>query len=102
MKVARVVCQYIIRLGEELRSHREIEVGLSNRATIALTRMAQSIAYLNGHSAVFPDDVQRSFVPVLAHRLVTGNGDPGTRDRSMQRRNTAALLQAVMEQVPVD
>jgi MoxR-like ATPase len=102
LKVSRAVCEYIIRLCEELRKNRDIEAGLSNRAAIALTRMAQAIAYLNGHPAVFPDDVKRAFVPVLAHRLTPGSGEFANRDRSFQRRNTIALLNAVLEQVAVD
>jgi MoxR-like ATPase len=103
MKVSRVVCEYIVRLCEELRKNRELETGLSNRAAIALTRMAQSIAFLNGHSAVFPDDVKQAFVPVLVHRLAPAtNGEFGNRDRSLQRRNTTALLHTVLEKVAVD
>ncbi len=103
MKVSRLICEYIVRLCEELRKNRDVETGLSNRAAIALTRMAQSIAYLNGHSAVFPDDVKQAFVPVLVHRLSTAtNGEFGNRDRSLQRRNTTALLNTVLDAVEVD
>ena len=102
LKVSRAVCEYIVRLCEEIRKNRDVEAGVSNRATIALTRMAQSIAWLNGNSAVFPDDVKRAFVPVLAHRLASSNGEIGNKDRSFQRRNTIALLNIILEQVAVD
>ncbi|MDF1816194.1 MAG: MoxR family ATPase [Verrucomicrobiales bacterium] len=102
LKVSRAICEYIVRLSEAVRKNREIEAGLSNRATIALTRMAQAVAWLHGHSAVFPDDVKRAFVPVLAHRLHPSQSDFGSKDRSFQRRNTIALLNAVLDQVEVD
>ncbi|MDF1752755.1 MAG: AAA family ATPase [Verrucomicrobiales bacterium] len=102
LKVSRPICEYIVRLCEAIRKNRDVDAGLSNRATISLTRMAQSIAYLNGHSAVFPDDVKRAVIPVLTHRLVSATNDPGNRDRSFQRRNTIALLNAIVEQVAID
>lgn len=101
MKVSRVICEYIVRLCEEIRKNRDVESGLSNRGTIALTRMSQAIAYLNGHSAVFPDDVKRAFIPVLAHRLTPGTSELGNKDRSFQRRNTISLLNVVLSQVAV-
>ena len=45
-------------------------IGASVRGSLALERAARAWALLHGRDYVMPDDVERLFVPVLAHRLV--------------------------------
>lgn len=97
--VSRDVCEYIVRLCEAVRQQREIESGLSNRAAIALTRMAQSFAFLNEHSGVHPDDVKRAFIPTLAHRITSGES---AFQKSLQRHQIVALLNSILNEVSVD
>ncbi|MEA1987746.1 MAG: MoxR family ATPase [Pseudomonadota bacterium] len=47
-----------------------IRVGVSPRATIALSRCARSHAWLSGKSFVSPDDVQAVIHDVFRHRLI--------------------------------
>ena len=58
------------RYGQELASC--INVGVSPRATIALSRCARSRAWLNGKDFVSPDDVQAVLHDVFRHRLILG------------------------------
>lgn len=58
------------RYGQELASC--ISVGVSPRATIALSRCARSRAWLNGKDFVSPDDVQAVLHDVFRHRLILG------------------------------
>ena len=66
---------------------------LSARASIALMRASQAVAYLEGHAAVHPDDVKRISIPVLQHRL-------GSRD-SGSAKNTRVALEDVLLNTPV-
>ena len=45
-------------------------VNLLPRGTLALVAMAKACAYVQGRNYVIPEDVQRIFVDVAAHRLV--------------------------------
>ena len=56
------------RYGQELASC--ISVGVSPRATIALSRIARSRAWLNGKTHVSPEDVQAVIHDVMRHRLI--------------------------------
>ena len=63
LNVSRQICEYIVRLCEELRKNREMPASLSNRASISLSRMSQAVAFLKGNPAVYPEDVKRAFIP---------------------------------------
>jgi MoxR-like ATPase len=65
---------YVMDIAAATRDHPEIEVGLSPRASLALTTAAQARALVKGRSYVVPDDVKSLVVPVCAHRVVFKNG----------------------------
>ena len=64
------VTDYIVTLINKTRGHKNLIRGGSPRATLALTSMAKACAYLNGRNYVVPSDVQKVFLPVIAHRLM--------------------------------
>jgi len=72
--VSEAVCEYITALCEAARRGRGALQGISARASIALMRAAQAAAFLEGNSAVYPDDVKRVAAAVLGHRLGAGDG----------------------------
>lgn len=67
--VAQPVARYIVALIQATRSHPDLTLGASPRASLALFRAAQARALLNGRDFVEPDDVQALAEVVLAHRL---------------------------------
>ena len=64
------IVDYIITLINKTRGHADLERGASPRATLALTSMARTYAYLSGSNFVNPADVQSVFLPVITHRLI--------------------------------
>jgi MoxR-like ATPase len=60
---------YIQALVRFTRESPDIETGLSPRGSLALVAAARAHAYIEGHSGVFPDDVQAVFASVAGHRL---------------------------------
>ena len=61
---------YVVRLAGATRSHPAILRGASPRATLSVTAMAKSIAFLNGRDYVIPSDIQTLFCVTVAHRLL--------------------------------
>ena len=55
-------------IGPELAKY--VDYGVSPRGGIALLRVAQVLALLNGRDYVTPDDVKRLRYPVLRHRIM--------------------------------
>ena len=68
--VSDLLKQYVINLVNATRSHADLRLGASPRATLHLLRASRAWAALDGRDYVIPDDVQALAVPVLAHRLL--------------------------------
>lgn len=62
--------RYITRLCEATRAIDLVELGVSPRGAIALSRMARACALLRDRDFVTPEDVREVFVDVCAHRIV--------------------------------
>ena len=91
--VSENVCRYIAHLCEAARHHKSLGNGLSARASIALMRAAQAVAFLENHAAVHPDDVKRIAIPVFQHRL--SGRDQGSA------KGTRVALEDVLLNTPV-
>ncbi|MDB5312613.1 MAG: ATPase family associated with various cellular [Gemmataceae bacterium] len=71
VRVDPAVADYVLDLIEATRSHPEVVLGASTRASLALYRAAQAHAVTAGRDYVVPDDVKGLAEQVLAHRIVT-------------------------------
>jgi len=68
--VDEVLHRWVVELVRSTRTHESVVIGSSVRGSLALERAARAWALLDGRSYVVPEDVERLFVPVLAHRVV--------------------------------
>lgn len=89
--VADPVLLYITRLCEATREVDLVELGVSPRGIIALSRMARACAVLRDRDYVTPEDVQDVFLDVCAHRLILR---PQARIESATAHD---ILKAVLE-----
>jgi MoxR-like ATPase len=89
------VRRYLLEIVQGTRTHDDIQLGGSPRASIALFRTAQALAAINNRNFVMPDDVKRMVLPVMAHRVIL-------RPESRLRKVTpAALLHEIVSDVRV-
>jgi len=95
VRVDASIEDYIMDIVTATRGHEEIEVGLSPRASLALTTASQARALVRGRAFVIPDDVKMLALPVCAHRVVFKNG------LGFDSRAAENLIQEVVEGVPV-
>jgi MoxR-like ATPase len=65
-----LVQRWIVDLVRATREVDGVMVGASVRGTLALERVARAWALLGDRPYVAPDDVDRLFLPVIAHRVV--------------------------------
>ena len=70
VRVSAVVQRYIVDLVRATRSAPGVQLGAGPRASIALTRLAQALALIDGADFVVPEHVKSLAVAVIAHRLV--------------------------------
>ena len=93
--VAGDVEGYIVNLCRATRSHPDLRLGASPRATVALYRASQAWAALDGRRFVLPDDVVAVAPAVLAHRLLLD------LDRELAGATPALVLADVLASVPI-
>jgi len=86
---------YIVSLVEATRRHEQVLLGASPRGSLAILRMAQVWAALEGRDYVLPDDVKRVAIPCLVHRLILR---PEARMREVSPER---LLHGLVETVEV-
>ncbi|HIW16418.1 MAG TPA: MoxR family ATPase [Firmicutes bacterium] len=68
------VAAYIVALADATRSHPQLAMGASPRATRGLYRAAKVWAAMDGRDFVTPDDVRALAHPVLEHRVMLDSG----------------------------
>ena len=83
VSVTEKILNYIVRIVAETRKNKNLTLGASPRASIALARCARAWALLEGRDFVTPQDVQAVIPPVLTHRLVLSL-DAGIRSISAE------------------
>jgi MoxR-like ATPase len=91
--VSAAVETYVLRIVGGTRTHSEVRLGGSPRASLQLLRAAKATALLDGRDFVLPDDVDALAVDVLAHRLVL------RRTALDMREGQAAAAERVVRQV---
>lgn len=87
------VYTYIVRLAAMTREHPLLELGVSPRGTLALSKMAKATAFLKGREYVIPDDVKRCVQDVMLHRI-----RPNSRARVAHAAGSE-ILDEVLEKV---
>ena len=87
---------YVIRLANATRSHPDLALGVSPRATFALFRAAQAAAALAGREYAIPDDIKALVRPVWRHRLLL------RPESALRGRSAAAVLDSVLGEVTLD
>lgn len=73
ISVSEELQHFIVQIVGATRKTDGIKVGASPRASLSLMKIAQVNAAFDGRDFVIPDDILRSAVDVLAHRLILDN-----------------------------
>lgn len=67
--VSDAISSYIVELVQKTRSHPQLKLGASPRASRTLYQGAKAWAAMQGRSFVIPEDIQTIFIPVMNHRI---------------------------------
>ncbi|MBI4868728.1 MAG: MoxR family ATPase [Candidatus Wallbacteria bacterium] len=98
VRVDGSIVDYLLRLVEVTRSSPLIELGISPRGALALYRLCQAFALVEGRDYCIPDDVKQLALPALAHRLILSSKVNPTGRGGMQ---AGEILGELMDSVPV-
>lgn len=100
--VAPAIEDYAVTLSQATRTHADLRLGASPRATLQLVRAAKVWAALDGRAFVIPDDITALLVPVFAHRLIPTRAAGGARARTAAEAITTVLERiAASVRVPI-
>ncbi len=86
--------RYIVDLVGATRKTVGVRLGASPRASLALMKTSQALAFFDGLDWVTPDQVQELAVPTLAHRLVL---DPQAQFSGQTQRS---LVEEIVRRIP--
>jgi len=89
------VDDYAVSIVIATRSNPNLELGASPRGSLALMRLGQARAALNGRDYVLPDDVKAISIPALSHRVILAP-DPWMRGVLVE-----SVLEDIIGKVPV-
>jgi len=87
------LADYVIDVVSATRSHRDIVLGASARASLSLLHAAKAYAAMSGRHFVVPDDVQAVAAAVLSHRIILAGGT--------DLHASIALVRRLLETTPV-
>jgi MoxR-like ATPase len=93
--VSEDVERYVVALVRATREHADVRLGASPRGSVALYRVAQAAALLDGRGFVLPDDVRSVAHAVLDHRLLL------EVDRELRGATVTGVVQEIIDSVPV-
>jgi MoxR-like ATPase len=93
--VEETVRNYIVAIIRATRTHPDIKLGASPRASLGLHQAAQTLAAVRGRNYVIPDDVKYLAVPTLAHRLI------GKTEARLRGHSPEEAINDVLSKVPV-
>jgi MoxR-like ATPase len=93
--VAASLKSYIVDITEASRTHPDVFLGASPRASLFLLRAARASASSQARDYVIPDDIKNLAVPVLAHRVLL------SPEAQMRGASAEEVLGSLMDQVPI-
>ena len=90
-----LVKQYIVGVVDSTRSHADVSLGASPRASLSLFRGGQAVALIRGRDFVLPDDVKELAVPMLSHRMIVSAA------ARMRGVSSAEVVTGILDDTPV-
>jgi MoxR-like ATPase len=95
VRVSQDVGRYTVALIRATRTHPDVRLGASPRASVALYRASQAWAYLEGRTFVLPDDVAAVAPAVLGHRILVDV------DRELRGATPERVVTELVGSVPI-
>jgi MoxR-like ATPase len=87
--------QYIVQIVAKTRKHRQVELGVSPRGSLALLKLSRAWAAILAREYVIPDDIKTFAQPVLGHRVILDPNLWGTK------KAERAVIEEIIQSVPV-
>ena len=90
-----VLRNYLVKVVQATRTHQEVELGASPRASLGLYRCSQALAAVRGREYVTPDELKTLAPYALSHRVILRS------QARLRERNASNIIEEILEQIPV-
>lgn len=95
IRIEENILKYIAGLVTKTRNHPYLYLGASPRASLAIMNTSKVFAAIDGRDYVIPEDVKKTLIPVLQHRIVL------TPEREMEGFTAAQVVDLIVKSVEV-
>ncbi len=95
IRISNELKRYIVDITSATRAWKDVELGASPRASLALMKIAQALALADSSEFVTPDHILETAVPVLAHRLAL------TPEARYSGRKAQWVVEEILKQIPI-
>ncbi len=89
------IMDYIVNISNATRNYKDLQLGVSPRASIDLLKASKAKAFLAGRDYVVPDDVKDMVISILGHRLILSS------EARIERKKIEDILKGVLNNVYV-
>lgn len=93
--IKQELIEYIAKIIDHTRHTRDLFLGASPRASLAIVKTAKAIAAMQGRDFVTPDDIQYVAYPVLNHRIILAP------DKEMEGFEIKEVLKDIFQKIEV-
>lgn len=98
IRLSSDLAEYIVSVARETRNSPLLSLGISPRGQLSWRNVARANALADGRDFVLPDDLKKTAVPALAHRvLLQGKSALGSRSREDAER----VIEDIVDRFPV-
>lgn len=95
VQIREELLDYIASLVHQTRSHPDLFLGASPRASLSILKTSKAIAAMSGRDFVTPDDIRFVAYPVLNHRIIL------TPEREMEGYDAKDVIEDILKKLEV-
>ena len=95
VQIREELLDYIAEVVHHTRSHADLFLGASPRASLAILKASKAIAAMSGRDFVTPDDIRFVAYPVLNHRIIL------TPEREMEGFDGKDVVDDILKKIEV-
>jgi MoxR-like ATPase len=95
IRISDELKRYIVDITAATRTWKDVDMGASPRASLALMKTAKALALTDGSEFVTPDHIAETAVPVLAHRLSL------SPEAKYSGRKAEWIVEEILKQIPI-
>jgi len=95
IEIDPALLDYIVAIARATRHNDQLQIGVSPRGSLALTRAAKATALYNDRDYVVPDDIVSNVASVFAHRVISKS-----YMHDADGLSSVQIIQQILETVP--